>query len=565
MSDFQSQTSDLILLTSGNTIKKMKGMNFKMNQFFSLIKAAMSQDMNLFKVKQKSESKASKIIFPIFLAIVLMFCIGGYAYSIAELLTPMGLIDVLLSVFIILTAILTIFEGAYKSQGILFESKDSDLLFSLPITKKRIFFIRVLKLMVFQLLYNSLFLIPSVVVYGIYEKVNLNFCIFSFLMIVLSPIIPTIIGCFIGYIIKGISSKFKAKKSAQVILSSTLLLFFLYISLNKEKIFAYIAQNAGNIDVLVKKIYYPAVLFSSLIKSFNVIDFCILIAINIIPVVLFIYLGSIFYFKISSKSTEKGISRKNVIKNNKYNVKTPLKALIYKELKRFFTSPVFIINSAFGLLLMVVATIGLVVNLEGLVEAFSNGMESEIPIDTVVQIIPKIYFCLVVLLSFTTSITSSMISLEGKNIDITKSLPVSSKKILLAKILTSNIISVPVILVCDIIFFASFKIKILDMLLITLASIIFPTFSAILGLIINLKHPKLDANSDAEVIKQSMSSFIAVFAGMLLGLTTSGISLIDGKNNTIMLIEILLYGMLDILLWLYIAKIGTKKFEKLNV
>lgn len=565
MSDFQSQTSDLILLTSGNTIKKMKGMNFKMNQFFSLIKAAMSQDMNLFKVKQKSESKASKIIFPIFLAIVLMFCIGGYAYSIAELLTPMGLIDVLLSVFIILTAILTIFEGAYKSQGILFESKDSDLLFSLPITKKRIFFIRVLKLMVFQLLYNSLFLIPSVVVYGIYEKVNLNFCIFSFLMIVLSPIIPTIIGCFIGYIIKGISSKFKAKKSAQVILSSTLLLFVLYISLNKEKIFEYIAQNAGNIDVLVKKIYYPAVLFSSLIKSFNVIDFCILIAINIIPVILFIYLGSIFYFKISSKSTEKGISRKNAIKNNKYNVKTPLKALIYKELKRFFTSPVFIINSAFGLLLMVVATIGLVVNLEGLVEAFSNGMESEIPIDTVVQIIPKIYFCLVVLLSFTTSITSSMISLEGKNIDITKSLPVSSKKILLAKILTSNIISVPVILVCDIIFFASFKIKILDMLLITLASIIFPTFSAILGLIINLKHPKLDANSDAEVIKQSMSSFIAVFAGMLLGLTTSGISLIDGKNNTIMLIEILLYGMLDILLWLYIAKIGTKKFEKLNV
>ena len=186
MSDFQSQTSDLILLTSGNTIKKMKGMNFKMNQFFSLIKAAMSQDMNLFKVKQKSESKASKIIFPIFLAIVLMFCIGGYAYSIAELLTPMGLIDVLLSVFIILTAILTIFEGAYKSQGILFESKDSDLLFSLPITKKRIFFIRVLKLMVFQLLYNSLFLIPSVVVYGIYEKVNLNFYIFSFLMILLS-------------------------------------------------------------------------------------------------------------------------------------------------------------------------------------------------------------------------------------------------------------------------------------------------------------------------------------------------------------------------------------------
>ena len=71
-----------------------------MNKLFSLIKATMSQDMNLFKIRQKNQSKISKILFPIALGIVLMFCIGIYAQSIAELLKPIGLMHVLLSIFI---------------------------------------------------------------------------------------------------------------------------------------------------------------------------------------------------------------------------------------------------------------------------------------------------------------------------------------------------------------------------------------------------------------------------------------------------------------------------------
>ena len=97
-----------------------------------------------------------------------------------------------------------------------------------------------------------------------------------------------------------------------------------------------------------------------------------------------------------------------------------------------------------------------------------------------------------------------------------------------------------------------------------MASLVFPTFSAILGLIINLKHPKLDANTDTEIVKQSMSSFIAVFSGMLLGMATTAITVINGMKNNVVIIEILVFLLADILLWQYIAKIGTKKFEKLT-
>ena len=53
--------------------------------------------------------------------------------------------------------------------------------------------------------------------------------------------------------------------------------------------------------------------------------------------------------------------------------------------------------------------------------------------------------------------------------------------------------------------------------------------NAVLGLLLNLKYPKLDSNSDAEVIKQSMSTTIAVFVG--LGLFFVSLILITILNH----------------------------------
>ena len=97
---------------------------------FSLLKAVLSQDMNLFKYKAKSNSsKLKKMILPIGLFLLLGFSIGMYAYGIAELLKPMGLTYVMLTLFLAITVIFTFMEGIYKSQDILFTSKDNDLLF----------------------------------------------------------------------------------------------------------------------------------------------------------------------------------------------------------------------------------------------------------------------------------------------------------------------------------------------------------------------------------------------------------------------------------------------------
>ena len=542
-----------------------------MGKLLSLLKATMSQDMSLFKIRAKNESKMNKIILPIVLALIVMFSVGSYAAILAEELATYNLIYIILTIFIMITSLLTVIEGVYKSQGILFEAKDNDLLFSLPISKSKIFFTRLFKLISFQFLYNSLFMIPAIVVYAMYEKTNVTFYAISLIMLVLLPIIPTILACIIGYIIKGLASRSKAKNIVQVVLTTIMLLFIFYASFNMQGMVANIIQNANSINEVITKIYYPAGLYINLIQNFNILDLVILLAINIIPAILFVYVASIFYFKITSKLGEKGnnIKKSNwtKVKDKTFNTKTQLSGLINKEIKRFFSSPVFIINAGFGMVLMVVVTIAMSINFDGMINSLMQGEEIGISIDEIKAIIPKIFYGFVVFTSCMTSITSSMISLEGKSFNITKSLPVAPERILLAKVLTSNIISIPVVLLCDIIFFVVFKVAILDIVFILLASIIMPTFTALVGILMNLKYPKMDAASDTEVVKQSMSSTLSVFIGMFVGMLSVGVMIMGSKINLnlFIILELFVFTAFVFVLWKMLKKYGVKRFREINV
>ena len=191
-----------------------------MKKLFSLLKAVLSQDMSMFKYKTgNNASKVKKTLFPIFLFLIVSLSISFYAYMIAEPLHKVNLTFVMLSMFLALVTILTFMSGIYKSQGILFEAKDNDLLFSLPIKRSSILFLRLFKLVLFQYIYNLMFLLPAFIVYIIFEHPGLKFYLISLLMTFLLPIIPTVISSIVGYLVKMISSKFKAKKVIQTIIT----------------------------------------------------------------------------------------------------------------------------------------------------------------------------------------------------------------------------------------------------------------------------------------------------------------------------------------------------------
>ena len=196
----------------------------------------MTSGMNLFKIKTKSNSKKA-IFIPLFIAGYLMFMIWGSANSLFEKFAPLDMQYVLLSLFAFGISIMTIIEGIYKSGALIFNCKDDNLLLSLPIKKRTILFIRVLKFYIFELMFNSLFLLPIMIAYIRWaDNLNWTYYLTSIIMIFMLPVIPIVISCFIGVITTSISSRFKYKNVIQIVLSMIIILGIILLSYSTDSI-----------------------------------------------------------------------------------------------------------------------------------------------------------------------------------------------------------------------------------------------------------------------------------------------------------------------------------------
>ena len=100
------------------------------------------------------------------------------------------------------------------------------------------------------------------------------------------------------------------------------------------------------------------------------------------------------------------------------------------------------------------------------------------------------------------------------------------------------------------------------------ASFIIILLSATIGLIINLKYPKMNASNDTEVVKQSMSSMISVFTGMgIFILSIIGIVFFYEKIKIeiLVIIHILILLLISLILYNILMKKGIKDYQKINV
>ena len=539
-----------------------------MKRLISLIKACMTDNMSLFKIKNKNQTNTSKKILPVFLTVFMFFSICLYANMIVEPLVPIHLEYVVLTVFILFTTILTLVEGIYKSSSLLFNCKDDNLLFSLPIKKGTVLFVRIFKFYIFELFYNSLFLLPAIVVYTRYINVNITFYIVSLIALLLLPIIPIVISSIIGILISATSSKFKFKNIAQIFITILFLLVMLFISFNLQNVINDIAKNATNLNDTITKFYYPARVYIKLVTDFNIIDLGLFIAIHLAIFALAIILLGKTYFKINSKV--KAI--KIITNKSEYKIQTnkTMKSLIKKELNRFINSPVFVINAGFGLVLYIVGCALIIFKFDSILQIFAQeGLEINIGLEDIKKYITVIQFVLICFASHMSAITCSMISLEGRTFNILKSLPVKPYKIIISKVYTAVIIMLPFILIGDLIMFIRFKFNIIEILMTIIASIVLPMVSEIFGIIVNLKYPKMDADNDTEVVKQSMSSMVAVFGGMASVAIT--IFLIvkaiqnNIKSNSIISLGLAVYILILVILMMYLKKKSVKEFNNINV
>ena len=540
-----------------------------MKKLISLIKACMTSDMNVFKIKQKKGNKKSKLPLPVIISLLIMFYIWTSANTFFEKMAPLHLQVLAVSLFVIGISFFTIIEGVYKTGSLLFNCKDDQLLLSLPIKKSTVLFVRIFKFYVFELIFNTIWLLPIMLAYIRWAEVlDWTYYLVSIIMLFFLPVIPIVISCVIGAITSSLSSRFKYKNAAQIIISMAFCAGILFISFNMKFFYNYIITHATSINDLITKIYYPAGVYVDLIVKFDIVKLLIFIGVNLIIFVLGILVLSKFYFKINSRLKKVTTSRKVKIDDLVIKRNSSMISLIKKELNTFFKTPVFIVNAGFSLVLFIIISIVLCIKFNDFLPLLTDPNGFNISKETIMNNLSLIVLVLISFTAFTTSITNSVISLEGRNINILKSLPIKTKNILLSKVYSALVLTTPILLVGDIILFIKFNINPVESILLLVLSILIPLVSHFIGLITNLKYPKLEWENTAEVVKQSTSSFMAVMIGMILMfISVFVIMALLGKISSVivLLLATFIYIILDLILYLYIAKKGSKLFNKLTV
>ena len=104
-----------------------------MSKLFSLLKATMSEGVQLFNYRAKTERsrRTMPILLGTLVGVAMLFSVNAMVIELKE----DGVESAALSLYTIITTVVIVTEGVYKSGDLLFRPRDNDTLLAMPIKK----------------------------------------------------------------------------------------------------------------------------------------------------------------------------------------------------------------------------------------------------------------------------------------------------------------------------------------------------------------------------------------------------------------------------------------------
>ena len=181
------------------------------------------------------------------------------------------------------------------------------------------------------------------------------------------------------------------------------------------------------------------------------------------------------------------------------------------------------LNCGLGILFMLIAAVALLWKGRVLAEVLPiiyEGAE---------EIIPLILAAALGMIVSMNDMSAPSVSLEGKNIWILQSFPVSPWQVLKAKLRMHLMLTLPPAVVMTVCAFIVLKPTVGEMVFIFLLLVLFTLTMAQLGLFLNLKTPNLKWTNEIVPIKQSFSVTVTLFGGWGIIIVCGGLYFLLGK------------------------------------
>ncbi len=495
-------------------------------------------------------------LYVLLVVVVLGGSIAAMAMSMCTVLHNAALDWLYFGLFTLMAILLGTFGGAFSTYSSLYKAKDNDLLLAMPVPVRVILTARLLGVYLMGLLFSAIVLVPAIIVYLLLVPAAAVTVVSLVLLLVLTSLFVLVLSCVLGWIVAKISLKLKNKSIATVLISLLVFGLYYFFYFKASSMLGAFIENAAQIGAKLQNLWNP-VYFIGQAALGSPLQFAVCAGIVLL---LLFCTGLVLSRSFIGIATASGSGRKARYQERTVQVRPLPQALLAKELRRFTSSPNYMLNCGMGILLL----------LAGAVLLLIKGAWIRVQLDAVLggrQGLASVLLAAVIcLVSTMNDMTAPAVSLEGKSIYLLQAMPVPAWRVLQAKLRLQLLLSGVPMLICGLCGSFSLGLPLLQGLLAILVCALFTALQGCFGLFIDLKRPNLRWTNEITPVKQSMNVMFSILGGWLYGLLMGGLYFLLAARlpaELYLLLAAVFTGGLFLLLYFWLRRSGAKIFAVL--
>ena len=249
--------------------------------------------------RDKQEKQRSAIVGALGLTAIAILVV--YTTKFSNSMALAGLSEALPTLMVVVCSLATLTLTFVKSTGVLIGLKDYDMVMSMPVSTISIVTSRITMLYLINLIIGFIAMLPSSIIYVVYEHPP----VFSYLFLVgvlfLTPIIPMIISLSLGVLIVAVSSHSRHKNVFSLVLSTAAVLMIVFASAKTQSMDEAQITNLGvAMAEAVNKFYPPAILFTNALLHNDLAGFVIFATVSLLLGIAFITIVSHYYKRLNT-------------------------------------------------------------------------------------------------------------------------------------------------------------------------------------------------------------------------------------------------------------------------
>ncbi len=488
------------------------------NTFWLLYRAQLT---SMFWAGKKTAKKGKRVktfspVGPVVGWLVAGAIMAFYEFIAAGILHSEGSLAYLPPMVAIVAMLMTLLTTVSYAKVLLFEAKDHDMLFSLPISGRAIVSAKLAVMVTLDSILNIIMMVPCGIFYGIYARPEITFYLYYFILMLFVTFIPILFASVISALVSLIASRFRRTQFISIILYAAFLFCVMSISFTagssagaeEEMLIGPVMK--GFLDG-ISAWYLPLGWFMAAVTEGSLFSALLFVGASVLSFAVVALVFGRFYGKFHEIFRPRVVRRKYKTAQKSSGA---LFALVKKDFKHITSSANLFMNQVTGLLMLVVFAV--------MFSFMDMGGEGEMLAELFSVMFPFLFAMGAVMVVD----TSTAISLEGKTFPLLKSLPVSPKTILLAKLTLHMLFCTPVILLCGIGASIFNGLPLIGAVATIVIPLCYAYTGGIVGLLINLKKYKFDWTNEITIAKNNLPMVLTMIGGMLLSIIPMVIAII---------------------------------------